>query len=70
MISHSFGEPMFSSSHLEGIAPRLIVVHQSDRKHVTDKDVTRLESQGYVVLFVEFTNKVRVVEASDTEEAP
>ena len=63
MISHSFGEPMFSSSHTEGIAPRLIVVHQSDRKHVTDKDVNRLESQGFAVLFVEYCDKVREIAA-------
>jgi hypothetical protein len=54
---------MFTSSTLEGIAPRLIVVHQSERKHVTDKDVARLESQGFVVLFVEYVSKVREIAA-------
>jgi hypothetical protein len=59
----SYTEPMFTSSTLEGIAPRLIVVHQSERKHVTDKDVARLESQGFVVLFVEYVSKVREIAA-------
>ena len=54
---------MFTSSTLEGIAPRLIVVHQSDRKHVTEKDVSRLESQGFVVLFVEYVSNVREIAA-------
>lgn len=61
MVS-SFGEPMFTSSTTEDYR-RLIVVHQSDRKHVTEKDVARLESQGFVVMFVEFVSMVREITA-------
>jgi hypothetical protein len=65
----SFGEHTFTSSTLEGIPPRLIVVHQSDRKHVTGDDVKRLQSQGFVVLFVEYVSKVREI-AADAEVQP
>ncbi len=66
MMVGAFGEPAWAASTLEGGLPRLIVVHQSERKYVTDADVKRLERNGFVVLFVEYVSKVREI-AADAE---
>lgn len=67
MISYT-GEPTYTTHTLENVAPRLVVIHQSDRKHVTKEDVERLERNGFVVLSVEYTNKVRVIDAIESGE--
>lgn len=53
-------DPMYTSSSIPVSAVRLVILHHSERKHISKEDMERLQSFGLVPLFVEAVDMVRL----------